>query len=200
MNIPASAFVIDSVGRRGRLIALAQGANNSQQGVIRFEAGQELRVALDSLVAQEDGNFYLPLDAQVEMDNNPETAVEQQVIPVVAEELQVSKRQVETRTRLHKIVHERTEQIDELLQQEAVEVERVPINRLVDGPVETRQEGDTLIIPVLEEVLVIQKQLWLREEVHVHKRQNSVRQTEPITVRYEEVIVEPISPVTEAQS
>lgn len=50
-----------------------------------------------------------------------------------------------------------------------VDVERIPVNREVDQPPSTRQEGDTLIVPVVEEVLVVTKRYRIVEEVHVHK-------------------------------
>jgi len=65
------------------------------------------------------------------------------------------------------------------------------VNRTVDGPVSVRYEGDTLIIPLLEEVVVVQKQLRLKEEVHVIKKQTERRQPEQVTLRREAVIVEP---------
>lgn len=50
-----------------------------------------------------------------------------------------------------------------------VDVERVAVNQEVDEPPSTRQEGDTLIVPVVEEVLVVTKRYRIIEEVHVHK-------------------------------
>lgn len=50
-----------------------------------------------------------------------------------------------------------------------VEIERVPINQEVDTPPSTRQEGDTLIVPVIEEVLVVTKRYRVVEEVRVRK-------------------------------
>lgn len=65
---------------------------------------------------------------------------------------------------------------DEPLFQEDVEVERIPVNRFIDGPVETRQEGDLTIVPVVEEVLTVQKRLLLKEEVHIRRRRAEVRE------------------------
>ncbi len=60
---------------------------------------------------------------------------------------------------------------------EDVDVERIPVNRILDAPVEVRQEGDTTIIPVIEEVITVQKRLLLREEVRITRRR--VEFTEP---------------------
>ena len=47
------------------------------------------------------------------------------------------------------------------------------IKRIVDQPAEIRQDGDTLIIPLMEEVLVVEKRLMLREELHIKRRRES---------------------------
>jgi len=50
-----------------------------------------------------------------------------------------------------------------------VEIERIPVNEELDTPPETRQEGDTLIVPVVEEILVIAKRYRVVEEIHIRK-------------------------------
>ncbi len=55
-----------------------------------------------------------------------------------------------------------------------------------------RQEGDTLIVPLLEEVLVVQKQLLLKEEVHISKKRTEQHHPEQVTLRSEQVSVERI--------
>ena len=73
---------------------------------------------------------------------------------------------------------------------EEVIIERVPINRLVEGPVSAHSDGDTLVIPVLEEVLVIEKRLLLKEEVRITKRRVETHRPQRVTVRREEVALE----------
>src|SRR4051812_10536608 len=91
----------------------------------------------------------------------------QAVVPVIAEELKIGKRVVESgRVQIIKHVDEREQVVDQPLLRDEVEIQRVPINRAVDHVVKPRQVGNTLIIPVLEEVLVVQKQLILKEELH----------------------------------
>jgi uncharacterized protein (TIGR02271 family) len=121
----------------------------------------------------------------------------QQVIPVIEEVLDVQKRQVETGgVRIHKKVSEREERIDEPVWQEEVDVRRVAINRVVDGPApESRTEGDVMIVPVLEEVVVVRKQLVLKEELHITRRRIAARDSRTVTLRREEATVERIEPV-----
>jgi uncharacterized protein (TIGR02271 family) len=107
----------------------------------------------------------------------------------------VSKRQHSTGgVRVTKRVVEREEVVDETGYREEVEVERVPVDRQLEEPLSPYTEGDTLVIPVLEEVLVVEKRLFLREEVRITRRQVQTGASKPITLRNEEVSVEPIPP------
>src|SRR5690606_12991039 len=112
-------------------------------------------------------------------------------IPILEEELDIHKQIVDTaRVRIHKRVHERQEIVDDPLFEEEVNVQRVPINRIIEAPLPSRVEGTTLIVPVLKEVLVVQKQLMLVEEIHVTKTRRSVHRPQSVTTRYENVTVE----------
>jgi len=64
-------------------------------------------------------------------------------------------------------------------------VKRVVINRPVDGPLPIRREGDTLIMPVVEEVAVVEKQLVLKEEIHVTRRRQTEHHEQSVTLRRE---------------
>lgn len=118
----------------------------------------------------------------------PDIDTRERVIPVIEEELKVQKRARETGiVEIHKTVHERTETVDQPLQSEEVQIERIPVNRIVEAPVSVREEGDTLIIPLLEEVLVVEKRLMLREEVHVKKLRKEVHDPQEVLLREERV-------------
>ncbi|MBC7814407.1 MAG: YsnF/AvaK domain-containing protein [Burkholderiales bacterium] len=115
-------------------------------------------------------------------------------IPVIAEELVISKQSVESgKVRIHKSVNEREEVVDEPLLQESIDVVRVEVNQLVDGPVPVRYEGDTMVISLLEEVLVVEKRLMVREEIHVVRTQTEIHAPQTVTLRSEEVSVERVT-------
>ena len=117
------------------------------------------------------------------------------VIPVIEETLDVQKRQVETGgVRITKVVHEREEVVNVPRVREEVTVERVTLNRMVDTPVSMRQEGDTLIIPLLEEVVVMEKRLMVKEELRITKRRIEEQASQQVTLRREEVVVERLDP------
>jgi uncharacterized protein (TIGR02271 family) len=117
---------------------------------------------------------------------------EESVIPVIHEELEVGTRRMETGggVRVNKTVEEREETVDPPLAREEVDVERVIIDRPIDTPVGVRYEGDTMIVPVLEEVLVVQKQLVLKEEIRITRRRTELRSPQRVIVRREHADVE----------
>lgn len=116
------------------------------------------------------------------------------VVPVVQEELVVSKRVVETGQgiRVCKKIRRREEFIDELLAREDVVVERVAINEIVSSAElpGVRYEGTTMILPVLEEVLVVEKRTILKEEVRITSTRSEFREPQRVVVRSEEVSIE----------
>ena len=117
------------------------------------------------------------------------------VLPIVEERLRIDKRTEETGVvRIHKNVTERSETVRFETTDESVVVERVPVDRIVEGPVETRQEGDTTVIPVLEEVVVVEKRLRLIEEVRITRTRTTAPNERTVVLRKEEVVVERETP------
>jgi len=113
------------------------------------------------------------------------------VIPVVQETVEFEKHTRPTGVvHVHRRVHEEVENIDEPLESVEVEVERIPVGRWIDGPIAERQEGDTTIIPVIEEVPVVVMRLRLVEEVRVTRRRVTRRYRDRVNVRRTEVAVE----------
>jgi uncharacterized protein (TIGR02271 family) len=95
-------------------------------------------------------------------------------------------------------IHTRVETVPSEITVEAghdeVVVERVPVDRQVDAAPSPRQEGDTLVIPVVEEVLVVEKRLVVREEVRITRRRVTTAVPIRETVRREVVEVEEPAP------
>jgi uncharacterized protein (TIGR02271 family) len=112
------------------------------------------------------------------------------VVPLHEETLGIERRQVETgRVRIQTRVRERTEVVDEPVMRERADVERVPIGKVVDAAPLPREEGDTLVIPVVEERLVVERRLVVTEEIRVRKTRVTERHREAITLRSEEAEV-----------
>ncbi len=113
------------------------------------------------------------------------------VIPVVREEVQVGRRIIERGgVRVHKRVEEREQVVEQPAFREEVTVERVPLGQPLDHEIGSRQEGDTLIIPVLEEMLVVEKRLVLKEEIRITKRRIDETEQARIVLREEHVDIE----------
>ncbi|GAB3542725.1 hypothetical protein GCM10027343_15130 [Noviherbaspirillum agri] len=106
----------------------------------------------------------------------------------------MGKRTVDTGrgVRIHKTVSERQQVVDEPLLREELVVEHVPVGRVVadTDPPQTRYEGNTLVVPVLEEVLVVQKQLLLKEELRITRQQHREATPRTVSLRAEEVTLE----------
>jgi stress response protein YsnF len=129
------------------------------------------------------------------------------VLPIVEEELQVGKRRIESeRIQVRMLTDLAEELVRQELAGEHLEVERVPMDLLIEPGSDLpriRTEGSVTIFPVLEEVVVVEKRLRLKEEVRITKRVTTETTETPITVRKQRAIVERLNsegePVTEAK-
>lgn len=115
-------------------------------------------------------------------------------IPVIEEQLAVGTRTVETGrgVRIHKTVSEQPVSIDERLARDEVDVRHVPVDRIValeEAPA-TRYEGDTLVVPVLEEVLVVERRLRIKEELHITRVRHEEHYRDTVQLKAERVEVE----------
>lgn len=115
------------------------------------------------------------------------------VMPVIQEQATVNKRVVETgKVRISKHVREYEEIVDVPHVHEEVKVERVPVDKVVESAPEVRTEGDTTIIPVVEERYVMEKKLVLVEELHVRKERTETHKPQKVKVLKEEIEVKRI--------
>ena len=116
-------------------------------------------------------------------------------IPLIQENLTVAKRSVETgRVRIRTVVDEKLVRVSEQLERDDVTIERVSVNREVTQAPEVREENGVLIVPVLEEVVVVEKRLFLKEELHVHRNRRSEPVDEAVRVRSMRVEDERVGP------
>jgi uncharacterized protein (TIGR02271 family) len=112
------------------------------------------------------------------------------VIPLLGEELSVAKQVVETgRVTVARVTREQPELIAEPLVAETVEISRVPIGRQVETMPAVRHEGETTVIPIVEERLLIERRLFLKEEVRVRRVRTCTTHRESVTLRHHEVVV-----------
>jgi hypothetical protein len=77
----------------------------------------------------------------------------------------------------------------ELLTSDAL-IERVQVNRIVDTAPAIREEGDIIIVPLLEEIVVVEKKAGPLEEIHMRRHNTLKHVREPIRLRSEQVSLE----------
>ncbi|RYC29964.1 DUF2382 domain-containing protein [Lichenibacterium minor] len=113
------------------------------------------------------------------------------VLEVVEERLAVAKRRVASGTVRISTTTEMVEEVAEVeLDRYRVEVTHVPVGRIVDEVPLARAEGDTTILPVVEERFVVVKQLFLKEELHIrHVVEREVART-PVVLRRQHATVD----------
>lgn len=120
-------------------------------------------------------------------------------LPVMEEQVSVGREKRITgkvRVSTHTETVERSLPVD--LTDVEVEVTRVPVDRKIDTAPEVVAEGNLTIIPVIEERLVVTRELYLVEEVHIRRVERRETAEVPVTTRHQTVSVQRLSPEGEA--
>jgi len=113
------------------------------------------------------------------------------VVPVLSEELHADAVPVVTGgVRVTKRVQMHQEILEQELRKSHAEVKRVKTNRVVDGPQPVQRVGNTLVIPVVSEVLHIEKQWVVTEEIHITQIEQTETVQQTVPVRREEAEIE----------
>lgn len=112
-------------------------------------------------------------------------------IPLVEETLRVGKRVVETgRVQVSTVVDAHNHVVRSDLARSNIEVRHVPIDRRVDAVPPERVEGGVTIISIVDEVAVIERQLILREEVHIRRIDTVEAVEQTVTLRSMRAVVD----------
>ena len=94
-----------------------------------------------------------------------------------------------TVVRVATVTRSRDKHVDESLTHERVGIERVPLGLYVDVVPAVREEVDLTIMPVVEEVIVVERKLLLREEVHIRRIRTTEQHIETVKLREQEVVI-----------
>ena len=134
------------------------------------------------------------------MTDRTSKAVDEAVIPLVEESLLVGKREVETgRVRVSVTTDVQEQVVRETLRSEKTEIERVLVGREIaegEQAPTVRQEPDgTVVVPVLEEVLVVERRLVLKEEIRMRVLAVDEAVEQPVAVRRQRASVERLPPL-----
>ena len=131
-------------------------------------------------MTKKDGNAKLADDAST-----------QAALLLAEEQVSVGKREVVTdRVRIRTVTREAEELVAQDLAGETVEVTTVPMGHEIDAVPAVREEGDLTIIPIVEEILVVEKRLVLKEEVHIRRTRSVEHVQTPVILRKQEAVIE----------
>ena len=112
-------------------------------------------------------------------------------VPIIEESVILDKVKVETDVvRVHTSVEEHEVVVEDVVQREALTIKRVRMDRSVDVAPSPREEGNTTIISLIEERLVVEKRLFVVEEIHVTREQSQERVAIPVTLRATRATIE----------
>ena len=112
-------------------------------------------------------------------------------IPLVAEQVRVDKQTVTTGTvRLHRGTETAIQTVALPLTRTSWEIERNPVGQVYPEKPEPRQEGDTMIFPLVEERLVAKREYFLIEEVRVRQVATTTERSTSLEVTRDVLTVE----------
>lgn len=117
------------------------------------------------------------------------------VLPIAEERAVFETREVPGEKVTVRVVSDTADHVlREVLESERLVVERIQCNKPVEHVPDVRTEGNLTIVPIVEEQLVVQRQLVLVEEVHV-RREKDVEQLEiPVALRKQRAEIERTAP------
>lgn len=126
------------------------------------------------------------------------------VIPVIEETIRIDKRVEEGGGfRVIKSVVTEQKTIEEPTFHESATVDRVAVDRVLDRGEDLpkpRREGDLLVIPIFEEILVTEKRTRITEEIHILLARTETVSAQTETIRREVVTIEPLAPKDDSLS
>ena len=141
----------------------------------------------------EGGGAAIAGAEETSTDSSPDAKLD-----LLAEELVVGKKTIETgRLRVSKHTRTREAVVDEGLLRERADVETIPIGRQISEMPAVRLEGDTTIIPIVEEVLHTERRLFLKEEVRITRRRFTEQFQDQVTLRYQEAVISRVQGATD---
>ncbi len=121
--------------------------------------------------------------------NDPTDVRESLSMPLHAENYEVLKRRLVRTIQVQRKTLTRDVVVEEQLATDGVVIERVPVGQYVDAFPPVREEGDLTVLPIVEEVLVVERRLLLKEEVHVRRMRTSIPHVETVTLREQHAMV-----------
>ncbi len=133
----------------------------------------------------------MPVEEAVSSPNTSNTVKQEELrIPLHREEVVLSRLKRELAVvRVATQTRSREQFVEAELAHERVEIERVPLGHVVEAVPPIREEGDVTIMPVVEEIVVTERRLILREEVRIRRIRSTEHHRETVTLRMQEAMI-----------
>jgi len=146
-------------------------------------------------VTHDDRDVPLPTDAQ----HSDETIIE--TLNLLEEVLTVGKRKVETgRVQISLLTETEQRQVNETLRFRHVDVQRTVVGRQLaagEAMPQSRIEDDVLVVPVIEEVLVLEKRVVVTEELRIRIKHGEEQVQHTVPLRRQRAVVDHSRPAND---
>ena len=176
--------ITDADGVLGQLITVDAKVPDHPIALVELPHGARVRVPFELLEHHDDGGYTMSARWPDFVQHTDEAAL----IPIIEENVKVSVRPgPSTELRAHRKVVRDERVVEVPHSTERIDVQHVPIDQFVTTAPGPRQEGDTLVIPVVEEVPVVEVRLRVREELRIRVVREQTVHRETVTVRRHEI-------------
>jgi stress response protein YsnF len=180
------AIVVDANGVSGILRDIRARDPEKPVAVIELARGMIIEVPFELLEHHDDGGYSMAARWRDVIG-----ADHSRVVPVIAERVVTKVREVPTQhVRVRRRVVEEEKVVETPIMRERIEVQRLPMDTLVERAPEPRWDGDTMIVPCVEEVIVIERRLRVREELRIRVIRERKVDRQTVVLRRHEVDVE----------
>ncbi len=179
--------IVDRDGVAGKLIDVTTHAPEQPVARVQLSRGAYVLVPFEILQHHASGGYYLPARWHDFTQRGADGSLS---IPIVEERVVTAVRPApERKLRIRRRVVSEAKPVETTYVHERFDVQRVPVGQFVDHVPAPRHEGDVLIVPCVEEVVVVEKRLRVREELRIRvvREQRTHRQT--VVVRRHELDV-----------
>ncbi|HSK04031.1 MAG TPA: DUF2382 domain-containing protein [Kofleriaceae bacterium] len=193
MAIHRKPTVVDRDGARARIREFVVG--DAEAIAVVVELSDRACVTLPATALRPHaGGGYAILGRWTDFARERAGGVE---VPVIAEQVTVDVRRRPRETvRIRRSVAVEDRLVETPLTDERIELERAAVDVVADTPPQPRQDGDTLVVPIVEEEAVVVRRYRVREELRIRVVRTPRIDRRSVRLRRHEVAIErdPIPP------
>ena len=180
--------IVDAEGVTASLRTVRVRADHEAIAVAVLGNGTPVAVPFQTLEHHDDGGYSMPGRWRDFLQSTGSSVV----VPVIAEKVVTRVREAPRRTlRIRRRVVEQPTPVETPIWQERIDVQHVPVDAFVETAPSARWEGDVLVVPCVEQVVVVETRLKVREELRIRTIREQVVDRQTITLRRHEVEIEP---------